>query len=137
MEEAYQMLVSYLLHSKADFIEQRYGGVSFGHVRSEVNVSVDAHNILGSDSQPFLATRQAAKVFHTFKGYHALPSYLNTISNAILRANLPEDIRPSAFGECVYVCVCVCVCERVCESVCVCVCECVCVSVCVCVCVCV
>ena len=104
VEEAYKTLTAYLLRTNADYIEKRYGGVSFGHMRSEVNESVDAYNLLDSESWPFLATRQAAKVWHTFKGYHALPSYLNTMSNSILRANLPEDVHQSSYGECAVAC---------------------------------
>lgn len=104
VEEVHKVLTSYLLRTNADYIEKRYGGVSFGHVRSEVNESVDAYNLQDSESWPFLAAHQAAKVWHTFKGYHALPSYLNTMSNSILRANLPEDVRQSSYGECAVSC---------------------------------
>ena len=99
MEAAYQTLVSYLLHTKSDFIETRYGGVSFGHVRSEVNETVDGRNLVEGDDWPFLASRQVAKAWYSFKGYHALPSYVNTLSNTILRANLPEEARQSSYGE--------------------------------------
>ena len=85
------MLVAYLLGTKSDYIEARYGGTSFGHIRSEVNESLDARNMVEGDDWPFLATRQAAKAWHTYKGYHALPAYVNTLSNAILRAYMPES----------------------------------------------
>ena len=41
---------------------------------------------------PFLAARQAAKAWYSFKGYHAIPAYVNTLNNAILRAHLPESV---------------------------------------------
>ena len=94
-EAAYQTLVSYLLGSKADYIEVRYGGVSFGHLRTEVNDSLDARNLVEGDDWPFIATRQAAKAWYSFKGFHALPAYVNTLSNTILRANLPESTSSS------------------------------------------
>lgn len=31
------------------------------------------------------------QAWHTYKGYHAMPIYLNSLNNAILRANLPEN----------------------------------------------
>ena len=97
-EEAYKRLVSYLLGTKTDYIEARYGGVSFGHLRSEVNETLDAMNLVEGDDWPFLATRQAAKAWYSFKGFHALPAYVNTLTNAILRANLPESVS-SRVGE--------------------------------------
>ena len=50
------------------------------------------------DDWPFLATRQAAKAWHSFKGYHALPAYVNTLSNAILRAHMPKSAAAAAQG---------------------------------------
>jgi hypothetical protein len=97
-EESNLRLISYLLGTKSDYIEVRYGGVSFGHVRSEVNGSLDARNLAGGQDWPFLATRQAAKAWHSFKGYHALPAYVNTLSNAILRAHLPPEVNGSKVG---------------------------------------
>lgn len=97
-EAAYNTLVSYLVGTKMDYIQTRYGGVSFGHVRSEVNETLDARNLVEGDDWPFMATRQAAKAWYSFKGYHALPAYVNTLSNAILRANLPESTAGS-YGE--------------------------------------
>ena len=38
---AEEALITYLLRSKNSFIQQRYGGVSFGHERSEVSSSLD------------------------------------------------------------------------------------------------
>ena len=97
-EEAYQALVAYLLGTKPDYIESRYGGISFGHLRSEVNESLDARNLVEGADWPFMATRQAAKAWYSFKGFHAIPAYVNTLSNAILRANMPEHLSKVA-GE--------------------------------------
>ena len=85
----YYYLHNYLLRSTNSFIEQRYGGVSFGHVKDSVAASVDEINSATS-TLPFLATRSAAKVWYSFKGYHAMPAYLNAMNNAILRGNLPD-----------------------------------------------
>lgn len=31
------------------------------------------------------------QAWHTYKGFHAMPIYLNSLNNAILRANLPDN----------------------------------------------
>lgn len=34
------------------------------------------------------------------KGYHSMPTYLNSLNNAILRANLPKSKgNPAAYGK--------------------------------------
>lgn len=82
------ILHNYLLRSTDSFIEQRYGGVSFGHFKETVAASVDEVNSDSASTLPFLATHSAAKVWYSFKGYHAMPAYLNTMNNAILRGSL-------------------------------------------------
>lgn len=94
----YSSLHEYLLRSSDSFIEQRYGGVSFGHFKDEVPASVDELNF-HSGSLPFLATHSAAKVWYSLKGYHAMPSYLNTINNAILRSSVNSADDQSEFGK--------------------------------------
>ena len=131
-EEAYQALSSYLLYTKSSFFEvgltisslfsvllpslqDRYGGVSFGSNRSQVDVSVDASYAADINaSLPFLAVNEAAKAWYSFKGYHALPTYLNVLSNAVLRAHLPAGKDPTRYGEtepsvvpCVHSCTCI------------------------------
>lgn len=40
------------------------------------------------------------QVFYNNKGYHSMPTYLNSLNNAILRANLPKSKgHPAAYGE--------------------------------------
>lgn len=39
------------------------------------------------------------KVLYNNKGYHSMPTYLNVLNNAILRANLPPSKgNPAAYG---------------------------------------
>jgi len=46
-----------------------------------------------------IAVRRAAQVFYNNKGYHSMPTYLNSLNNAILRANLPKGKgNPAAYG---------------------------------------
>ena len=81
-------------------MQARYGGLSFGSNRSEVDKSVDAAYAADSNgSLPFLAVNEAAKAWYSFKGYHALPTYVNVLSNAVLRANLPAGKDPTRYGE--------------------------------------
>ena len=108
-EMDYESFTEYLLRSKNSFIEKRYGGLTFGHTKTEVDPSVDEINADSNSSLPFLATRSAAKVWYSLKAYHAMPTYINVMNNAILRANLDEDKDPARYGESL----CVCVCMRV------------------------
>lgn len=40
------------------------------------------------------------QVLYNNKGYHSMPTYLNVLNNAILRANLPKSKgNPAAYGE--------------------------------------
>lgn len=40
------------------------------------------------------------QVLYNNKGYHSMPTYLNSLNNAILRANLPKNKgNPAAYGE--------------------------------------
>ncbi len=92
----YLTLHEYLLRSTDSFVEQRYGGVSFGHFKQDVDAEVDELNS-DPESLPFLATHSAAKVWVSLKGYHSMPAYLNTMNNAILRgtlSRLPQHERP-------------------------------------------
>lgn len=99
-DEEYYALHNYLLRSSASFIEKRYGGVSFGHWKQEVAAPVDRLNADSGSNLPFLATHSVAKAWYSFKGYHAMPAYLNTLNNAILRGSL-QQVDPSEYGECV------------------------------------
>ena len=74
----------------------RYGGFTFGLPRHYVpeefgrNAPVEFRKI---------AVKHATKVWYNHKGYHAMPVYLNTLNNAILRANLPpQKGNPAAYG---------------------------------------
>lgn len=97
-DAGYYTLHNYLLRSSASFIQQRYGGVSMGHRRADVDAEVDALNADADSRLPFLATHSVAKAWYSFKGYHAMPAYLNTLNNAILRGSLKQGDK-SEYGE--------------------------------------
>lgn len=91
--------------------------MSFGHRREDVKSSLDdLYNDDVNYSLPFLAVQEGAKAWHTFKGYHAMPAYLNSLNNAILRGHLStsEVNSSSLYGIFLY-------CQSVSSSVCVCV----------------
>ncbi|XP_078606520.1 ATP-binding cassette sub-family A member 2-like isoform X1 [Branchiostoma floridae x Branchiostoma japonicum] len=83
----------------------RYGALSFGNVREYVPTSLN--NIHDSAQSSYsglrkLAVRHVAKAWYNHKGYHSMPTYLNTLNNAILRANIPKSEQdlgnPAAYG---------------------------------------
>lgn len=91
-------LHEYLHQSTDSFIEQRYGGVSFGHFKDSVDPGVDELNSDSSLTLPFISTYSAAKVWYSLKGYHAMPAYLNALNNAILRGNI-DPMQQSEYGQ--------------------------------------
>ncbi|CAN7944115.1 unnamed protein product, partial [Ixodes pacificus] len=86
----------YYLYTTDMYRLRRYGAFSFGLSRAYVPPS------FGKDAPALfqkIAVREVAKVWYNNKGYHAMPTYVNSINNAILRANLPpEKGHPSAYG---------------------------------------
>uniref|UniRef100_A0A8C3V4W5 ATP-binding cassette sub-family A member 2 n=1 Tax=Catharus ustulatus TaxID=91951 RepID=A0A8C3V4W5_CATUS len=68
----------------------RYGALTFGNVQKSIPASFGAR-------AP--ATVRKIAVFYNNKGYHSMPTYLNALNNAILRANLPKSKgNPAAYG---------------------------------------
>lgn len=71
----------YLLNTYMAFTEKRYGGWTFSNVKNKTEI----------------------KIWYENTGYHSAPSYLNSISNAILRANMKsKGINPQKYGITVY-----------------------------------
>ncbi|KAG1677981.1 ATP-binding cassette sub-family A member 2 [Nymphon striatum] len=76
---------------------RRYGAFSFGHTKSDVPNNFGRHS-------PALfrkiAVKDIAKVWYNHKGYHSIPTYINAMNNAILRANIPKHKGHAAgYGE--------------------------------------
>uniref|UniRef100_A0A2K6FXD3 ATP-binding cassette sub-family A member 2 n=1 Tax=Propithecus coquereli TaxID=379532 RepID=A0A2K6FXD3_PROCO len=86
----------YLLFTSDRFRLHRYGAITFGNVQKSIPAS------FGARAPPMvrkIAVRRAAQVFYNNKGYHSMPTYLNSLNNAILRANLPKSKgNPAAYG---------------------------------------
>ncbi|OCT63757.1 hypothetical protein XELAEV_18044853mg [Xenopus laevis] len=73
---------NYLLTTNLQFIQQRYGGWSFGipWVSSKLEAM--------APQNPNMTT---SKVWFNNKGPHSLPAFINSFSNFLLRTNLPSN----------------------------------------------
>nr|XP_008543009.1 PREDICTED: ATP-binding cassette sub-family A member 2 [Equus przewalskii] len=86
----------YLLFTSDRFRLHRYGAITFGNIQKSIPASFGAR---APAMVRKIAVRRAAQVFYNNKGYHSMPTYLNTLNNAILRANLPKSKgNPAAYG---------------------------------------
>uniref|UniRef100_A0A3P8X9U6 ATP-binding cassette sub-family A member 2 n=1 Tax=Esox lucius TaxID=8010 RepID=A0A3P8X9U6_ESOLU len=86
----------YLLYTSDRLRLHRYGGLTVGNIQKSVPAS------FGKKTPPMvrkIAVRRSAQVLYNNKGYHSMPTYLNVLNNAILRANLPSGKgNPAAYG---------------------------------------
>ncbi|XP_076853951.1 ATP-binding cassette sub-family A member 2 isoform X2 [Brachyhypopomus gauderio] len=86
----------YLLYTSDRLRLHRYGGITVGNIQKSVPAS------FGRKTPPMvrkIAVRRASQVLYNNKGYHSMPTYLNVLNNAILRANLPiSKGNPAAYG---------------------------------------
>ncbi|NXG78988.1 ABCA2 protein, partial [Baryphthengus martii] len=86
----------YLLYTSDRFRLHRYGALTFGNIQKSIPASFGAR---APATVRKIAVRRTAQVFYNNKGYHSMPTYLNTLNNAILRANLPKSKgNPAAYG---------------------------------------
>ncbi|XP_032055957.1 ATP-binding cassette sub-family A member 2 isoform X5 [Aythya fuligula] len=86
----------YLLYTSDRFRLHRYGALTFGNVQKSIPASFGAR---APAMVRKIAVRRTAQVFYNNKGYHSMPTYLNALNNAILRANLPKSKgNPAAYG---------------------------------------
>ncbi|KAJ8285694.1 hypothetical protein GJAV_G00029870 [Gymnothorax javanicus] len=86
----------YLLYTSDRLRLHRYGGLTVGNIQKSIPAS------FGRKIPPMvrkIAVRRSAQVLYNNKGYHSMPTYLNVLNNAILRANLPAAKgNPAAYG---------------------------------------
>lgn len=86
----------YLLFTSDRLRLHRYGGLTVGNIQKSIPAS------FGKNIPPMvrkIAVRRSAQVLYNNKGYHSMPTYLNVLNNAILRANLPASKgNPAAYG---------------------------------------
>ncbi|XP_058842654.1 ATP-binding cassette sub-family A member 2-like isoform X3 [Acipenser ruthenus] len=85
----------YLLYTSDRLRLHRYGALTFGNIQKSIPASFGVQTPMVRK----IAVRRAAQVFYNNKGYHSMPTYLNALNNAILRANLPKSKgNPAAYG---------------------------------------
>ncbi|XP_056152954.1 ATP-binding cassette sub-family A member 2 [Lampris incognitus] len=86
----------YLLFTSDRLRLHRYGGITVGNIQKSIPPS------FGRKTPPMvrkIAVRRSSQVLYNNKGYHSMPTYLNVLNNAILRANLPTSKgNPAAYG---------------------------------------
>ncbi|TDH06959.1 hypothetical protein EPR50_G00119390 [Perca flavescens] len=80
---------NYLVATANDFIRNRYGGFDFG-MRLPSDLKMDVTAVPGN--------RTLSKVWFNPEGLHTMPAYLNSLSNLILRSNLPADKDPPKYA---------------------------------------
>eukprot|EP00794_Sanderia_malayensis_P015936 gene15936-17537_t len=86
----------YLMFTTQIFKRHRYGALTFGEERKIVPKKFAQ---LPYDDVQKLFVRDAAKAWFNNKGFHAMPTYLNILSNSLLRANVkPSMGNPSSYG---------------------------------------
>nr|XP_006820206.1 PREDICTED: ATP-binding cassette sub-family A member 2-like [Saccoglossus kowalevskii] len=64
----------YLLRTNGDYIDARYGGLTFGNTQED---STEPLNI--------------EKVWYDNKGFHSLPTFLNVMNNVVLRSKVKDN----------------------------------------------
>ncbi|XP_041099680.1 ATP-binding cassette sub-family A member 2, partial [Polyodon spathula] len=85
----------YLLYTSDRLRLHRYGALTFGNIQKSIPASFGVQTPMVRK----IAVRRSAQVFYNNKGYHSMPTYLNALNNAILRANLPKSKgNPAAYG---------------------------------------
>ncbi|KAA8578520.1 hypothetical protein FQN60_007312, partial [Etheostoma spectabile] len=87
----------YLLFTSDRLRLHRYGGLTVGNIQKSIPPSF-GRKIPTMVRK--IAVRRSAQVLYNNKGYHSMPTYLNVLNNAILRANLPASKgNPAAYGN--------------------------------------
>uniref|UniRef100_A0A4W3HDY3 ATP-binding cassette sub-family A member 1-like n=1 Tax=Callorhinchus milii TaxID=7868 RepID=A0A4W3HDY3_CALMI len=99
-------VTDYLVKTYEEFYKIRYGGISVGEVNSqaEINKSIIAANLLQlSEMFNVSQVKHLSKyVWFYNKGWHAMVSFINVASNAILRGNLQPGKDPRDYGITTY-----------------------------------
>ncbi|KAI5087957.1 ATP-binding cassette sub-family A member 1-like, partial [Silurus meridionalis] len=113
-------MTDFLLKTYAKSGKIRYGGLSIGAINSQVRLNESEISALISDLKTLfnssqnnitekffhdlemllieLGTKDNVKVWFYNQGWHAIVSFLNVATNAILRGNLPAGLQPKLHG---------------------------------------
>lgn len=113
-------------HVTTDVVARRYGAITVGNIQKSIPASFGGQIppmirkiavrrsaqvrrgdcgggggrvVLQPHLSPAPPLADCVQVFYNNKGYHSMPTYLNVLNNAILRANLPASKgNPAAYG---------------------------------------
>uniref|UniRef100_A0A8B9KL07 P-type phospholipid transporter n=1 Tax=Astyanax mexicanus TaxID=7994 RepID=A0A8B9KL07_ASTMX len=99
-------MTDFLLKTYAKSGKIRYGGISVGGVNSQVMLNESEIIAAVSDFKALFNSTQVSQTLCTSlslvwfynQGWHAIASFLNVASNAILRASLPSRLQPKLYG---------------------------------------
>ncbi|XP_053533603.1 phospholipid-transporting ATPase ABCA1 isoform X1 [Ictalurus punctatus] len=113
-------MTDFLLKTYAKSGKIRYGGISVGAINSQVKLNESEIAVLLTDLKTLfnssqnnitekffqdlemllveLGTKDNVKVWFYNQGWHAIVSFLNVATNAILRGNLPAGVQPKLYG---------------------------------------
>ena len=87
----------FLLSTYQESQLNRFGGYSIGGTRHDVNIDF---SLRSSERLRTLVKREELYVYYDLKPRQTIPTYINAINNAILRANIDPEIQgnPNTFG---------------------------------------
>uniref|UniRef100_A0A3B4E2I9 P-type phospholipid transporter n=1 Tax=Pygocentrus nattereri TaxID=42514 RepID=A0A3B4E2I9_PYGNA len=88
-------MTDFLLKTYAKSGKIRYGGISVGGVNSQVRMNESEITAALLDLK---ALFNSSQVWFYNQGWHAIASFLNIATNAILRGNLPARQQPKLYG---------------------------------------
>jgi ATP-binding cassette subfamily A (ABC1) protein 2 len=89
---------NYYLYTTDLFRLKRYGGLSFDNENASCSEQQTDNDHLISESLKDLkliqnmATNRKARIWYNNKGFHAMPTFLNVMNNALLRANVKKSL---------------------------------------------
>ncbi len=84
----------YYLYTTDMYRLRRYGGLSFDNEATKLeDCSIKPEEPSISRLVKSLKAERMARVWYNNKGFHAMPTFLNTMNNAILRANVLGRLR--------------------------------------------
>ena len=96
---------NYYLYTTDLFRLKRYGGLSFDNENASCSDQSTNNDPLISESLKSLkliqnmATNRKARIWYNNKGFHAMPTFLNVMNNALLRANVKRKYLVSETQE--------------------------------------
>ncbi|KAL5247524.1 hypothetical protein ACHWQZ_G019415 [Mnemiopsis leidyi] len=82
-------LEKFLVQTNMDYVFQRYGALTFGESHNDLKKYAPKNWSESSLPEWGVYNPNTAKAWHSYRGTHALPTYLSAVNNLVLRAALP------------------------------------------------